>query len=1269
MNRTFARALALCSATMLFACVEPPAPEPPSATQAAAEADAPTLTYQRVASFEGVFDPDAETPLRVTSTPLYRRERVSGGAIGTVELGTTEGSICFSPTACGFPNAFPYSVLGAFGAEVTLTSHLTEARPATYMEIINIEPSEGHDGYAYPLGTGADPTSIVAGPGQPIDARGGLWSLGAVAPGETVRKQILFQYQPGPFRFSGWIVVAVPERVNGSDDNGDGRIDEGPLADGEACADASACFSGVCEGGVCVPGGDDGSVGNCDGETPWETIAPSLLDYVDLLPELPGDRLSTTWPAAVPTLFIDRIEPDERLPTDPYATATCETPPWWDVDRVDVGGAVVAADPAQDHCRVQASGQAHKEELYFQNRYRTGSIHVPVTGEPGWVRMRFPVPPGHEALSFSYEVGWARLFGSHPSACHSADQDESGACVRNALAPDEVWDDVVPPGLFLLWGRSDECSGWVITGPHEPAGTASWGTPERFTVDVPASLRGVEELSVAMLVYRQYPGGCDGSYCVSAAGTYANIALAAAELRTEEVFAPPMLPPTDHPRLFGPDEAWLARAEAFDNIPCRGAPDWPEGAQWGTVTNIRNRWDFYTRGGADCLGEAPTSLYDHPDAAAYLDGSAVDRMDVARALRVLHVLRREMACADGLTDCRFPAAEVDQLADAIIAIEMARIRDWPWETFGFPMDLRTREPMRVFVTLADVLWDELSEAEHALILEVTGEHIDGFESHYEDRHWAIYNGNNWTPVIAEAALTWAIVYYHDDPRAQRVARRAMDILWLHRDQYLPDGVYSEGMFMYSQVSFDPVAQVNRLAESAFGLTLASVPWERMPGFTNWLMSFMAPDGSTIDFSDAWAKRGWGTFMPLLAHMADPVSGGFTQEPDPCFAERFFANKYYDHGLADPWKVDLALARDWQTIVSGCDEDLAREGVEVSAWQDGGWGLARVGLPGTTTIAAEATGRASRLGQADEVMLAVSAIDNAQPHTELDFATLVWSAFGNRLIVDPGYGTLSGDRYATEPDASCDQNPTGHNTLVVPEALLDGDPSTNTSQIDGEAGTIAVEEIDGVRVLTLDGSAVYGRDDVALGWLERFVRRLLVLESGVALVIDDVEVRADRGAAAVEERWHTRRAIDADPEACSSRAAGAEVTVTPTDLTIAPRCSMLRNGPAESAGRVVGLALEPGGFESRPWFPFFDRLNNEVFMQRFAWAPDAPVTRDLRVFALVPATSAAALPDATLRWSTPCADDLCATLALDGVDTLRLGFSDGAERALVAVEAL
>ena len=136
--------------------------------------------------------------------------------------------------------------------------------------------------------------------------------------------------------------------------------------------------------------------------------------------------------------------------------------------------------------------------------------------------------------------------------------------------------------------------------------------------------------------------------------------------------------------------------------------------------------------------------------------------------------------------------------------------------------------------------------------------------------------------------------------------------------------------MYSQVSFDPVAQVNRLAESAFGLTLASVPWERLPGFTDWLMSFMAPDGSTIDFSDAWAKRGWGTFMPLLAHMADPVSGGFTQEPDPCFAERFFANKYYDHGLADPWKVDLALARDWQTIVSGCDEDLAREGVEVSA---------------------------------------------------------------------------------------------------------------------------------------------------------------------------------------------------------------------------------------------------------------------------------------------------------------------------------------------------
>ena len=97
--------------------------------------------------------------------------------------------------------------------------------------------------------------------------------------------------------------------------------------------------------------------------------------------------------------------------------------------------------------------------------------------------------------------------------------------------------------------------------------------------------------------------------------------------------------------------------------------------------------------------------------------------------------------------------------------------------------------------------------------------------------------------------------------------------------------------MYSQVSFDPLMVLERLADTSFGLHLDSIPWENMDRFSSWAMAAMAPDGSTIDFSDSWAKRGWGTFMPLIAHMIDGTDGSVSLEPDPCFAHRFFSNKY------------------------------------------------------------------------------------------------------------------------------------------------------------------------------------------------------------------------------------------------------------------------------------------------------------------------------------------------------------------------------------------
>jgi hypothetical protein len=402
-------------------------------------------------------------------------------------------------------------------------------------------------------------------------------------------------------------------------------------------------------------------------------------------------------------------------------------------------------------------------------------------------------------------------------------------------------------------------------------------------------------------------------------------------------------------------------------------------------------------------------------------------------------------------------------------------------------------------------------------------------------------------------------------------------------------------------------------------------------------------------------------MPLLAHMVDGVAGGVTAEPDPCFTHRFFSNKYYYHGLADPWNVHPALAKDWPTIVSACEatDGMVPDGIELRAWEEGGWGSIRVGQPGSTDIAASDDSDApSRFKQADQVMLAISAIPNSFSHTEMDFGTFVWLAYGNRLIWDMGYGTLHSDRYETIPDYPPDQNPTGHSTLIIPEALRDGDPSTNTSQIDGRDGTIETESIDGHEILLLDGSRVYGRDDPEYGWLEHFNRRVLPLQSGHIILMDDFAVRSDREEAEVSEYWYTQPWVeDYDPSECRHQDHWVDRTVTDGAIDLVPVCSGLDNTTAESAGRIVGTGIHPGHFEEFGEVSFIDRLDDENTRVRMIWQPDEPVRRDLRLFALLAAPGADLLPTGEWSWVDDCGSDWCAQLSLDGVEAAVLGFTD------------
>ena len=997
--------------------------------------------------------------------------------------------------------------------------------------------------------------------------------------------------------------------------------------------------------------------------TDWSTISTELLNIEELLPRIPTDLLTASWDEPIHDLIIHSITPADR---NGYLNdvTSCVTPPFWDQDRVILGPFVDGVNP---HCRIQLRDTNPNDPgLFALNRHRW-SKNEPITGEPAWLQFRFPVPDDHVASRLRYEINWARLFGSEPTQCHPDDQDSNGDCFLAALDPGESWDDAVPGGLFILWGEAGTCGGWTISGPHEPIDNIEYSGTTNYTIEVPEEVQDVEELVVTFMVYHQYPGGCENSNCISGEDYPYNIAFHGVDLFTEKVFTPLFEPPTEHPRLFGDNETWMSEQEHFENMDCLGS-NWPINSSWGGLTNVRNNWDLITKGGMACESEVPTSLYDVSFAEPYLNGTA--SWEITQAVKALHLVRRERACqSTGIGTCWFDPQEVEDLAAAIINVEMARLSTIVWNSFSFEFDLRTREPMRVYTLLADVLWDDLTIQQHQDLSDTMGVQIDGYLNHFNETHWAVFNGNNWTPVLAEGALYWAITYYHEDDRAPDVARLALYSLWLHRHSYLDDGVYNEGLLMYSQVSFDPLVQVSRLAESSFGLELQSPPWERMEDFSNWALAFMGTDGYTIDFGDSWAKKGWSTFMPLLAHMVDPLTGRFDKAPDPCFAYRFFNNKYYFYGVTDPWTVHTALSQDWPAILAACPTgNQPLSGMEIDTWDIGGWGSIRIGLPGSTSIGSQVTTGPSLYAQHDQVMLTTSAIPNSSSHTEMDFATMVWIAYGNRLLVDYGYGSIGSNRYETYPDyQTFDNNPTGHNTLVIPETYQGTDLSTNTSQIDGEVGTMSQFTLDGYTLISLDGSAVYGRDNVEYGWMEHFERLYLPFDDGTIFVIDSLQARSDRGLISPEEYWLTYTG-STSASTCSNTLSGTHKIYDTDNVTILPTCSTIsKYDYAESAGRIVGTGIEGGSFVEMPDITLINRLNQVDSKSQFKWTPDQPQDSDIRVFALLSATSESALPVGTWQWNT-CGNNDCATLSLDSIDYATVHFeNDNGQYVLTAID--
>ncbi|MEO2161773.1 MAG: hypothetical protein ABGY29_04540, partial [bacterium] len=394
----------------------------------------------------------------------------------------------------------------------------------------------------------------------------------------------------------------------------------------------------------------------------------------------------------------------------------------------------------------------------------------------------------------------------------------------------------------------------------------------------------------------------------------------------------------------------------------------------------------------------------------------------------------------------------------------------------------------------------------------------------------------------------------------------------------------------------------------------------------------------------------------------------------CFVRNFFRNKYYHHPMQYVWDVQPELARDWQAIVGQCaPEDEPASSIDL--WPNGQTAILRAHLEGATQAAQlpPPDGVVGRYEFADNTALAVSAVPNAFPHTELDFGAVTWAAYGSRLLSDMGYGSIGGSFERYDISSYPDNNPAGHNTLVLREAVHpDFFEIDNTSQINGERGTIDLRTRDGVEYVELDGSAVYGANDPLYGgitpqvednrygnrrpagWLQGFQRLLIPIPGGHYLIADMFRTRPEMGAVTADEFWHVQSAempvtpdqcVDQPPHSWKDSYVDLEV-IAPDTMLLQVAChSLVRGAPAESVGRIQGASLHGGRFELGEHINFINRVNQPEDFQRARWVPNEAATDGLRVFLLAAATSVDALP-ATQVTHRSCGDQECFDVQVD-----------------------
>lgn len=990
----------------------------------------------------------------------------------------------------------------------------------------------------------------------------------------------------------------------------------------------------------------------------WENES-NITDYLPTIPTTPlyANQIETDL-----EVRLDKIEAFATPLSTNYDKTLCDVGNFWDASRVSIGGRAIGK--TENVCKVQLNSNDYN--LQFVTKWPLNNIHVPLTPQPAWASFRFPIPKGHVANEVEYQLNWYKLFGSSPTHCHATEINAStGECM---LDVSNDWRMDVDAGIYLLW-TTPASTKQVMTGPHPPIERIGYSAVSTFKVKVPTTFQDVEELVVSFVAFNQYTKGCEkDSPTKCTTGENENFQLKSVTLKTEVPFVPTKEPEMEHPRILGNNTEWKAYYQPFEDMECiPSAKD----SDWGVVFNAKNVWDKTTKGATVCRYGVPDSLLTISDAQYYLNPKETDTWVRKQALRMIFLLRNQMDChAKDLGNCLYDITEVTQLKEAFIESEMKRFETVSWTSGYKCFDIGTEPPVKFWSIFVDTFWNDLNATAKQKIDDKLSEKIGCFLDQIETKDWSIFNGNNWTPILDKAALYWAIVYYHEDSRANTVIKEVLRTLWLHRDFYLSDGAYMEGIVEYTNVSYSNLREINNLMRQSFNQSLESVRWERIEKTTRWYLDFMVTDGKMADFGDSWDKRGWSIFDPLHMMLWQEMIGEKSigsVKLDACNVYEYFSNVWFAKGFEDPWDVQPSMARDWASIVSECNQSSTHQTKQI-LFDQAESGVLKSYIPNASPLANQEN---LRFSQANYTWLGFNGVPNDFPHRELDFGALIWSAYGNRLLYDFGYGeigkTSSNQGYLIK-DGNVelwDNLALGANTLVVDDATMQytggnyHDDLINSSQIYGARGTLESFDLNGHKAFVANGSEVYGKNDIEFGWLEFFNRYMIALNDGSFIVADSFKTKDNRGDANVQEYWYTAEE-ELNTTTCSYTYDRVNVALENSKtLHLQPVCSMLeRDANSTVHAKIVANSLANGAFEIEPKMIVYKSRIGNVVRRRIKYGSLEPVSQDIRIF-LLQATPQSAVMDGNISNNRCDALTPCFDVTIKG-ETKRLSFKENEE---------